>query len=96
MVGKKVLVRTYSAGVHYGTLASRKGKKSVLHNSRRIWFWAGAASISELAKHGTRQPGRCKFAVEVEEILLTETIEIIPVTAEAAANIEGVPVWSAS
>jgi hypothetical protein len=95
MIGKKVLVRTYSAGVHYGTLSERDGKEVVLTNSRRIWYWAGAASLSQLAVDGTKNPEACKFSVAVDSILLLEAIEIIPVSAAAAANIEGVAEWRA-
>ena len=49
---KYVIVRTYSAGVHAGTLVSQKGKEVVLMNTRRIWYWKGAASLSEMAVSG--------------------------------------------
>jgi hypothetical protein len=93
VIGKKVIIRTYSAGVHYGTLAVRDGKEVVLNDSRRIWYWSGAASLSQLAVEGTRNPGSCKFCVPVASILLTEAIEIIPVTDCSAASIEGVAPW---
>lgn len=89
-----VLVRTYSAGVFAGTLKSLKGKEAVLTNARRIWFWAGAASLSELAVKGTSKPAECKFPVEVPEVLLTEAIEIIAVTPAARKSIAAVPIWS--
>ena len=95
MIGKKVIVRTYSAGVFFGTLISRDGKEVVLHHARRIWYWDGAASLSQLAVDGTSKPDNCKFPVAVPEILLTEAVEIIPTTEQAAASIEGVSVWSA-
>jgi hypothetical protein len=93
MIGKRVIVRTYSAGVHYGTLASRDGKEVVLHDSRRIWHWDGAASLSQMAVEGVRKPKNCKFSVPVAEILLTEAIEIIPTTEIADASISGVSPW---
>ncbi len=91
---KYVIVRTYSAGVFAGTLVSRKGKEVVLTNARRLWYWAGAASLSELAVRGTSQPALCKFPVAVPRVELTEAIEILDVTAKAIASIEGVPVWT--
>jgi hypothetical protein len=93
MIGKKVIVRTYSAGVHFGTLQSRDGKEVVLNNARRIWYWDGASTLSQLAVDGTKTPENCKFPVAVPEIVLTEAIEIIPVTDRAAGSIECVPVW---
>jgi hypothetical protein len=90
-----VVVRTYSAGVFAGELARRDGKEVELRNARRIWYWAGAASLSQLAMEGVSKPAGCKFPVAVESIVLTEAIEIISVTDAARGSIESVPVWSA-
>ncbi len=91
---KFVVIRTYSAGVHIGILSYHEGKEVVLKNSIRIWQWAGAFSLSELATRGTKEPGKCRFAVEVPEILLTETIEIIPISKEAEENLKKVKTWN--
>lgn len=93
MLGKYCMVRTYSAGVFAGTLAERNGKEARLTNARRIWYWDGAASLSQLAAEGTSKPQNCKFPCPVEEILLTEVIEIIPISPVAQVSIESVPVW---
>jgi len=88
------IIRTYSAGVHAGELVSREGREVRLKNSRRIWYWQGAASLSQLAMEGTSKPEGCKFPCEVEDILLLEAIEIIKCTEKAQESIKGVPVWS--
>lgn len=88
------MVRTYSAGVFAGYVESRDGKEAVLRNARRIWKWAGAASLSQLATDGTSNPSNCKFPVAVDKVILTEVIEIIPITEKAKKSIEGVPVWN--
>ncbi len=88
-----VLVRTYSAGVHVGFLSKQLGKEVKLINTRRIWYWDGAASLSQLALEGVSKPDKCKFSVEIPEIELTEVIEIISVTKEAQININNVPAW---
>lgn len=93
MIGKYCIVRTYSAGVFAGVLKSRDGKESVLTDARRLWYWAGAASLSQLAVDGTSRPNDCKFPTPVPEILLTEVIEVIPATPKAEDSIKGVPVW---
>lgn len=93
MIGKYVIVRTYSAGVFAGTLKSKEGKEVMLTNARRIWYWSGAASLSQLAVEGTSRPNECKFPCEVDEVLLTEAIEILSVSEKAKASIAGVPVW---
>lgn len=89
-----VIARTYSAGVFAGYLYMENGKECVLKNARRIWYWEGAASLSQLAVDGTSKPNECKFPVEVPELKLKEVIEILKVTPKAKKSINDVPVWS--
>lgn len=88
-----VIVRTESAGVHYGVVSSRKGNEVKLLNSRRLWYWKGAASLSQLAVDGVTHPNECKFSVRVAEITVLGAIEIIPCTDKAIDCIEGVKEW---
>ena len=92
-LGKYVIVRTNNAGAFAGNLQARKEKEVTLANARRLWYWAGAASLSQLAVDGTSKPKECKFPVEVSSIVLTETIEIIDTTTHAELSIKGVPIW---
>jgi len=87
-VGKKVLVRTYSAGVHFGTLKSRDGEEVTLENARRIWSWKGANTLNEIANRGVDQ-SESNVSEPVSEIDLANAIEVIPLTAVAATNLEG-------
>lgn len=87
------MVRTYSAGVFAGYVESREGKEATLRNARRIWYWDGAASLSQLATDGTSKPENCKFPCPVDRVTLTEVIEIIPITKRAQKSIEEVAVW---
>jgi len=95
MIGQYVIVRTYSAGVFAGYLVFRDGKEVILREARRIWQWQGAATLSQLAQEGTKAPEKCRFPIAVDEVLLTEVIEILNVSAIAKASIQEVPVWSA-
>ena len=88
-----VLVRTYSAGVHAGFMKSRTGREVELVHSRRIWYWEGAASLSQLAQSGTSKPGSCKFPEEVSRLVLLDALEILDVTEAAKATIDSVKVW---
>lgn len=90
-----VIVRTQSAGCFAGELASRKGQEVVLRKARRLWYWDGAASLSQLAVEGTSKPQNCKFPVAVSEIALTQAIEVISATPTARKSIEGVKPWRA-
>ena len=87
-----VLIRTYSAGVHFGALESRHGKEVVLANARRLWSWAGACSLSQVAVDGVDLKNS-KISVVVPEITLTEAIEIIPMTETAAKQMMEAESW---
>ena len=84
---KPVIVRTHSAGVHFGYLVHRAGKEVTLERSRRIWRWLGAWTLSEIATSGL-DPKKSKVAAAVN-ITLTEAIEIIDCSLAAVASIEG-------
>ena len=92
-IGKKVIVRGDRSGVFFGTLAAKDGTEVKLNNCRRLWYWDGAASISQLAVDGTARPTNCKFTVTVDEIIITDAIEIIACTEKAADKIEKVAEW---
>ena len=92
-IGKKVIIRGDRSGVEYGTLVAQEGQEVTLKNARRIWYWNGAASLSQLAKDGTSQPSSCKFTVFVDSITILDAIEIIPCTDKAIKSIEEVRAW---
>jgi hypothetical protein len=92
---KCVVVRTYSAGVFYGFLDKREGQEVVLINAKRIWAWYGAASLSQLAVDGVSRPQECKVPVAVPLIILTQAIEIIPISEKAFISLESIPLWKA-
>ena len=89
------IVRTFSAGVFAGYIEKREGKEVTMRNARRIWYWDGAASLSQLAMEGTCKPENCKFAMPVDKVLVTEAIEILDVTQRAKDSIESVAIWKA-
>lgn len=85
-IGTFVVVRTYSAGVHVGTLAAADGKVVTLTDARRVWRWRGANTLNELATRGA-DDGYTRISEPVASITLTEAIEIIPATEAAARNL---------
>lgn len=89
------IVRTFSAGVFAGEVVSRKGQEVVMKNARRLWYWSGAASLSQLAVDGTSSPDSCKFPAPVSKVELLQAVEILDVTAKAEKSIKAVPVWQA-
>lgn len=93
MNGKYVIVRGDRSGVFAGVLVSQEGQKVELKGCRRLWYWSGAASISQIAMEGVKRPRDCKFTVTVNDIAILDAIEIIPATADAEASIKAVPEW---
>ena len=92
-VGQYYIVRTYSAGVFAGYIKSRNGQEIVMTNARRLWYWSGASSLSQLAMEGVKHPDECKFPCEVDEVELLNAIEILKATEDCRKSISGVPVW---
>lgn len=92
-IGKKVIIRGNKSGVEFGELVAQEGQEVTLKNARRIWYWEGAASLSQLAKDGTSKPDGCKFTVFVDSITIFDVIEIIPCTDKAIKSIEEVKEW---
>ena len=94
---KYVIVRTYVGGVFAGTLEPESTETvKILSNARRIWYWSGAASLSELATLGVSRPNECKFPTPVARVELTspQGFEILDVTDKARESINSVKVWT--
>jgi len=87
------IVRTYSAGVFAGYVKERNGKEGVVLEARRLHYWDGAASLSQLSQEGVKKPQNCRFPMTVPSVDLTEIIEVLPCSESARINIANVPVW---
>lgn len=91
--GDYFIVRTLSAGVFAGNIIKRDGQEGEMVNARRLWYWDGAASLSQLALEGVKAPQNCKFPAPLPKITLTQIIEVIPATKIAQDSIAKVPIW---
>ena len=96
MKNQKYIFRGNRSGVFFGTLLEKNGQEVKIGECRRLWYWDGACSISEIAKIGTTRPDNCKFTVTVEELTILDCIEIIPCTEKATKIIEEVKEWKRS
>lgn len=90
MIGRYVIVRTKSAGVHVGILSDKNGLEVKLLASRRIWYWEGAFTLSEASQTGIKGG---KVSVVVPEIILTEAIEIIPCSDAAEKTFRSITTY---
>lgn len=85
MIGEFCIVRTYSAGVHVGTVVECAGTAVLLHDARRIYRWSEAFTLNELSVNGGGEDSR--ISQPVPRILLTQAIEVIPCSQKAKANL---------
>ena len=65
---KYYIVRGDRSGVFAGNIKERNGREVTMSDVRRLWYWEGACSISQLALDGTTKPSECKFTVALDEI----------------------------
>ena len=91
MLGKKVIIRTYSAGVWFGRLKEKSGNEVILTEARRMWrWWANESiSLSGVALHGIKHDD--SKIIEAVEAVWLEAIEIIPCTDTAIQSLESAP-----
>lgn len=87
------IIRTYSAWVFAWYVENRTGKEAIITDAIRLWYWSWAASLSQLAVEGVKNPWNCKFSIPVSKIELTEVIEILDVTKDAEDIIKSVKPW---
>jgi hypothetical protein len=90
MIGKYVIARCYSAGVHAGTVESVDGENVVLTNSVRLWSWKAkdGVALSGVAQHGLTED-KSKLDSQNPIIYLTGVCELIPVSDKAKESIDG-------
>ena len=88
MLGRRCLIRTYSAGVHIGTvdyIAPGNSMEVRLKDALRLWKWEGGGlSLSAVANDGIKG-GRLN---RTGEVYLTNAIEFIPTTPQAEKTYE--------
>ena len=90
---KCYIIRAKEAGVFFGQIESRNGDEVNMKNVRRLWYWEGANSLSQLAVDGTQKPNECRFTVTVESMTILGVIEIIECTEKATESIKAVREW---
>ncbi len=95
LIGQFCIVRTESAGVQFGPIAeiSADGRTVKIAPARRMWYWAGAASLSQAANEGVKAPEDCKFPPPTLSAYLTGVVEILPCTEVAILSLSNVKEW---
>lgn len=89
-IGKKVLVRSYEAGVYFGTLEQIEGETVKLTQVRNIWSWEGATCLSQLVNDGIKD-GR--ISPVVSSMIINGCCQIMPLSEKAISNLESFEPW---
>ncbi len=87
------IVRCDCAGVFFGKIKERTSDEVTMTDVRKLWYWAGANAVEQLAADGTKQPQNCNFTITVSEMVIANPIQIIPCTEAAVTNIKAVREW---
>jgi len=96
MIGKKCIIRTYSAGVWFGEIDQKSGNEVIVKNARRMWQWKTVESISLSAVSISGiDHSKSKICESVNSVWL-EAIELIPCTMKSIASIEGAEIVDAN
>jgi hypothetical protein len=94
---KMCLIRSYGAGVFFGYVkkqtAELNGVNVELLRAKRIHYWDGACSLTQLSLEGTKLPQNCRITEAVDFQFIANVIEIIPLTEKAFQNLDGVKPW---
>lgn len=95
MKNQKVIVRSNGAGVFFGELVELNGDVVTMKNVRKIHYWSGAAAVEQLATDGTSKPEECRFTVFVEQMIITNVLQVITCTEKSIVSLSNVKEWKA-
>lgn len=92
-----VMVRSYGAGVFFGYLKDKKaelnGINVTLLKAKRVYYWDGACSLTQLAIEGSKSQNNCKITDAIDSQFIANVIEILPMTQKAVENLNEVKIW---
>lgn len=94
LIGKHVIVRSNMAGVFFAILKEKNGNELTLQKARKFYYFSGANTVEDLANKGALNKDNCKLTVEIEEMVISEFVQILPCSDEAINNIKSISVWS--
>ena len=88
-IGKYCIVRCRNAGVHAGIVKQANAEFVELKDSRRLWFWKSAFTLSEAANEGVTSESKIAAPLAVLVIPTNDVCELIPTSDKARKSIEG-------
>ena len=94
---KVCIIRCRDAGVHFGIVKEIVGRTVRLENSRRMDHYSIAEngdSLSAVATVGVINDGNLRMQAVLDEIVLLEACEVIPVSEEIKEHLYSMPTYS--
>ena len=91
IIGRKCIIRTFSAGVWYGTVLEKTSTECVIGEARRMYYWKNkdkGITLSNISISGIHSDS--KIQPPVEKVWLQQ-IELIPCTEECIETFDKQP-----
>ena len=92
LINETVIARMYRAGVFMGILAHIDSDIVRLTNVRRIYYWQGALSVTDMASNGIKG-GKVTKPCDVVEFNRSALVEINKCSDKAAECITAIKPW---
>ena len=92
LLNKKIIARIDRAGVFHGTLDHIDNEIIRLKDARRIYYWEGAISVTDMAAKGLKS-GKITIPVSTVEFMSDKIIELNECSDDATKSIEAIKPW---
>ena len=92
LIGKKIIARIERAGVFHGTLDHIDNDIMRLKDARRIYYWNGALSVTDMAAKGITG-GKVTIPVTTVEFMSDKIVELNECSTDASKSIETIKPW---
>ena len=92
LLNKRIIARIERAGVFHGTLDYIDNEIIRLKDARRIYYWNGALSVTDIAAKGITG-GKVTIPVTTVEFMSDKVVELNECSEEATKSIEAIKVW---
>lgn len=97
LIGKYAIVRS-KAGIFAGVVDKVEKENEtyeiLLKDSRRLRYWDGASTLSELSQKGVSRPNNCEFPAEIPWEFLPGCFEVLLCSKDAEKSIKDVKIWT--
>lgn len=94
LLGKEIIARIDRAGVFHGVLDYKDANVTRMKDVRRIYYWQGALSVTDMAVNGIKA-GKVTVPASCVEFETNNVVELIECSLEASEKIKKITRWKA-